>query len=205
MAEGTQTLLVGVAGITATLIASGLGLYFTANARTAPLRHLLYEKQLNLVTTLMELVGKMRNYSTILGDPSSEFVDRARQDLGDAVPRLSTLVDTSAAILPTEVFAEVANLRASITSFLHDFDKGEIDSTFSDRLGVQAAKMALVARASLGIDELSSESIKLFGSTAVFQRLSAVTEDDIRASVNARSQKAPSQVVKTARGNDTTT
>jgi hypothetical protein len=132
----------------------------------------------------MELIGKVRTYSILLADPSREFSERPRQDLGEAVPKLSRLTDVAAAILPTEVYVEVNRLQSSVTSFLVASDQGQVDEVFPKELGAQAAKVALLARSSLGIDELSEESLKLFGSTKERQRLADLTAEDLRSSVN---------------------
>ena len=131
------------------------------------------------------LIGKVRTYSIILADPSGKFSERARQDLGEAVPKLSRLTDTAAAILPTDVYIELNRLQTSVIGFLADCDEGQIDEAFPKTLGVRAVKVALLARSILGIDELSEESIKLFGSTKEVQRLASLTADDVRTIVNS--------------------
>ena len=184
MTDSTQILIVGIAGMAATLIASALGLYFIARARTAPLRHLLYAKQLELFTDTMELIGKARNYLVILAEPSSEFSETARQDLSEAVPELSRLTNTAAAILPTDVYVEMSRLLSSVTDFAVGCDEGQVDETFPTTFGAQSAKVALLGRSSLGIDELSDESLKLFGNTEDMQRLANLTADGLRTTRN---------------------
>ena len=52
-------LVLAVAGLAATVVSSGLGLYFTFRARTAPYRDLLYQKQTTLVTDLLETMAQV--------------------------------------------------------------------------------------------------------------------------------------------------
>ncbi|MGO9147509.1 MAG: hypothetical protein ACLQDF_14185 [Desulfomonilia bacterium] len=54
MEEKTITLIIGLAGIASTLIAGGLGSYFTARARSSPLRETLFSKQLELMTKVIK-------------------------------------------------------------------------------------------------------------------------------------------------------
>ena len=105
------------------------------------------------------------------------------------MPKLSRLTDVAAAILPTDVYVELNRLNSSVTSFLVAADEGQIDKAFPQEIGPKAAKVALLARSSLGIDELSEESLKLFGSTRELQRLAGLTAEDITSSVNDRAKK----------------
>ncbi len=179
MSEGIQTLIVGVLGILATLSASALGFYYTAKARTAPLRHRLYEKQLDLIVEIMQLIGRARLLSIMAANPSDKNFDRAHTDLAKLIPILSKMSDTGAALLPTEIFVEVARILNALTRFSTDIDDGDIDNKFPEELTAHSAKLGLLVRSSLGIDELSEESLKLFGDHRQFERLAKISPGDL--------------------------
>ncbi len=174
MDANTGTLIIGLAGIAATSLSSGLGLYFVARARRSPMRELLYSRQLGLVVPLLRTVGRIRVLTTILVSEDGQFKEEARSDVGLAVQRLSELSDSAAALLPTQLFAEVRRLSALAVDVLVNVDAGRNAASVAAQLDAQAAKTALMARALLGVDELSDESMALFAEGESLQRLSSV-------------------------------
>ena len=78
MDQKVVTLILGLAGIAGTLISIGLGLYFTAKARSAPLREALFKKQLDLISRIMHKQGRIRVFVTIMGGEDDIFKDKAR-------------------------------------------------------------------------------------------------------------------------------
>lgn len=179
MDQNTATLIIGLAGIVATLIASGLGLYFTARARSAPLREYLYTKQVDLVSQVLLTIGRIRIFIAMAIDPESPYQKQARDDLGKKVKILSELCDTAAALLPTELYAEVRQTERFVVDFVVNLDEGNGVSEFPAKLDSYAAKTVLVARACLGIDELSEESLALFASPRELAKLSKLKPEEI--------------------------
>jgi hypothetical protein len=172
MDQNTVTLVIGLAGIIATLLSSGLGLYYVALARRSPMRDLLYAKQLDLIVKILNTAGRIRVFTTILLGQDVQFKIEAREDLRIALKRLSRLSDDAAALLPTELFAEVRRL----TDLAVDIAV-KIDASHPAQLSefdAQMAKTALMARALLGVDELSDESIALFAKRNSLERLSKI-------------------------------
>ena len=58
MEPSTVTLIIGLAGIVSTLSVSGLGLYYTAKSRAAPLRQALFSKQIEIVMEIANLQSR---------------------------------------------------------------------------------------------------------------------------------------------------
>jgi len=171
-------LILGLAGIVATLISSGLGLYFIARARTAPMRELLYARQLALSLSILHLVGRMR-VLVILMAPDGEQKARARKDFGRAVHRMSVLADQAAVLLPAQVFGVVRALSSRVAAFLAEWDEGRAPGGYEDELLGQGLKLALMARTLLGIEELSDESVGLFTKKKHLQELAEIGEEDL--------------------------
>lgn len=187
MDANTVTLVVGLGGIIATLIASALGLYFTAKARSSPLREMLYAKQIDLIVSIISKIGRIRIFVTILAGEDPTFKERARDDLGDCVKDISELTEQGAAILPTELWIEIKKLSNQVTSISVEYD--ESDGIASDqlvKLTAMDAKVALVARSVLGVDELTEESIKIFSSKKEFERLASIETSSFEVMVREK-------------------
>ncbi len=121
MDQNVVTLVIGLAGISSTLISSGLGIYFTARARSAPLRELLYSKQVDLISKIIYKQARYRVYATVLGDDkTATFHKRALEDIGECVKEYSELTERAAAILPTDLWVEVKRLSSAMTDLVVD-------------------------------------------------------------------------------------
>lgn len=175
----TQTLIAGIVGVLATLVASGLGLYFTAKARTAPLRELLYTRQLDLSQEFLHLLGRVRVYAPLLLVSENQFKVRAREDLTGVVKRLSELTDQAAAILPVELYAEVLAVANLVVDFMSAYDHGSPRPDFPAHLAGRGAKAAAMVRTLLGVEELSEQSVSLFAKADALDRLAGISPEDI--------------------------
>ena len=178
MEEKTVTLIVGLAGIVATLIASGLGLYFTAKARTGSLREALFTKQLDLISRIIHKQGRARVFLTILAGKDNTYKEEAREDIGNCVKEFSEIQEEGAAILPTELWGEVKKLNNHMTSILVSYDeRKEISEDGFKTLVAMMTKVALLSRVVIGVDELTEESINLFSSKKEYGRLANIEID----------------------------
>ncbi len=173
MDANTVALVVGLAGILGTLISSGLGLYFTSKARSSPLQEMLYSKQIDLIVRIISKVGRFKVFATMLADPDSNYKDITRDDIDDCVKNISKLKEEGAAILPVELWVEVKKLSNHAASILSEYDESQnIDSEQFIKFSAMGRKVALLARAVLGVDELTEESIKIFSSKKEFDAIS---------------------------------
>ncbi len=180
MCGETQALVLGIAGLVSTLVSTGLGLYFTARARTAPMRDLLYTKQLDLAQHMLRALGRARVFAILL-TPDGEYREQAREDMGRLAKRLSILTDEAAALFPTELYAGAKQVSDTLTSLLVEYDEKRDTKALLDQLVGQEAKAALMVRALLGIDELSEEGIRLFSKRDTLRRLAETSPQDLLA------------------------
>ena len=162
MDASTQALVLGISGIASTLIVSGLGLYFTARARTVPLRQTLYTKQIELLLDISRTIGRIRIFATLILDSEATYKDRALDDLAGKIPHFSELVDAAAVLLPTELWVEIKRFDDLIANFLALIREDEDVSSFHESIVGGAAKILLLTRSYLGADELSEENAFLF-------------------------------------------
>jgi hypothetical protein len=128
MDQKVVTLIVGLAGITATVISSGLGLYFTSKARSTPLREFLFKKQLDLISRIIKKQERIRIFTTILVEGEDMFKNRARDDLQECVHEFSEMQYEGSAILPVELWLEVKRLNDYVLNLLVSYDhSNELD------------------------------------------------------------------------------
>ena len=180
MNPNNSTLIIGLAGIVATLISSSLGIYYTAKARTAPLRKLLYSRQIELISKLICTQGRFRVYATIMMGNEQTFKDRARDDIGESLKKHSEFTDEAAAIFPTELWIEVKKLNSAMADLLTSYDETKcVKEEKLKELSAIDAKVALVSRAVLGVDELTEESLRLFSSTKEFEKLATLESKEL--------------------------
>jgi hypothetical protein len=180
MSPDSHSLILGVAGMISTLLVAALGLYFTARARSAPMRQILYTRQLDLAQRFFRVFGRARVFAVLL-TPEGQYRDRARVDLGALAKRLSILTDEAAALFPAELYVAVKKVSDAVISVVDDYDHGRETQGNLDLLSGQEAKAALMVRALLGVDELSDESIRLFSKSDNLTKLGQTNPDDFLA------------------------
>lgn len=180
MTEHLSILIIGLAGIVATLIASGAGLYFTAKARTGPLREVLYSKQVELLCRIVHRQSRFRVYATILRcedetDDAYAFKEKAREDIAQCFREFSETQEEAAAVLPTEGWVEIKKLSDCMSGILGEYDesKGIKQASFTN-LVARMTKVALLARVVLGVDELTDESLSLFAAAKDYERTASI-------------------------------
>ena len=189
MSSETQGLILGIAGMVSTLISSGFGLYFTACARAGPMRELLYSKQLDLAQAMVKLLGRARLFATLLVDTT--HCDRAEVDIRITVKRFSILTDQAAALFPTEVFVCANQASNALSSVVGAYESGENLEEATEQFHGASAKLALMLRTLIGVDELSDESIRLFSTNESLARLMKIDPADILETV--RDKDKPSE------------
>jgi hypothetical protein len=190
MDQNVVTLIIGLAGISSTLISSGLGIYFTARARSAPLREFLYSRQVELISKIIHKQARYRVYSTVLSDAeTAAFHKRALEDIGDCVKEYSELTDQAAAILPTDLWIETKRLSNAMTAQLVNYDKtSKIDHDEMIAIIAIETKVALLSRAVLGVDELTDESLRLFSSSKGFENLTKIELNELEQLARERTE-----------------
>ena len=181
MEANTVTLIVGLSGIGATLIASGLGIYFTAKARSSALREALFNRQLDLIARTIHKQGRFRIFATILAGEDETYKDQARKDIGDCTRDFSEIQEEGAAILPIKLWVEVKNLNDHMTGILVSYDEGSGISDDSFKILVaMMAKIALLSRAVIGADQLTEESLSIFSSKKEYENLVKIEIEHFR-------------------------
>ena len=189
MDSNVVALIIGLAGIAGTVIASSLGLYFTAKARSAPLREMLYSKQIEIITQLIHKQERFRIYATILSGKDTKFKDVALDDINKCIKEYSELTEKAVALLPTDLWIEIKKLTTFMTELINTYDETlTIDENSLLKLAGMDTKIALASRVVLGIDELTEESIKLFSSVDSLERITQIESDYFEALAKKEAQ-----------------
>ncbi|MDH4081300.1 MAG: hypothetical protein OEU68_15955 [Nitrospira sp.] len=172
MEQSTVTLVVGLAGIASTLIVSGMGLYYTARSRAAPLRQALFSKQLEMVVEIVHLQSRIRVFATLLSSKESPYLEEARRDIGEHYRQFAEAQEKAAVLLPVELWVEVKGLSDEMSDAIGEFDsQGIIEQRRMKTLIARMTKVALLSRVVTGSDELTEQSIDLFSSQKEYVRV----------------------------------
>jgi hypothetical protein len=164
--------VVGLAGIASTLIVSGMGLYYTAKSRAAPLRQALFSKQIDMAVELVHLQSRIRVFATMLSSVESPYFKEARHDIGEHYRQFAEAEEKAAVLLPVELWGEIKGLSDEISNAIGEFDsEGIIEQERMKTLIARMAKVALLARVVIGSDELTEQSINLFSSQKEYMRV----------------------------------
>lgn len=178
MNDSTTTLAVGLVGVLATLVVGLLGSYFTAQARSNPLQQALFTKQIDLLSKIALQHSRLRVFLTLLQGPDDTFFEQAREDTRHQFVELAKLEEEAAVVLPVELWVAIRELNNHLSELIQEFDdKSAIGEEGFKTMVAMMAKVALISRAVLGVDELTGKSLDLFSSQKEFQRLAKIEVD----------------------------
>ncbi|SHN45411.1 hypothetical protein [Chitinophaga sp. CF418] len=164
MDANSVTLIVGLAGIIATLITAVIGFYYTAKSRSSPYREQLYLKQLELIVMLFHLHGRFKTFATLIIE--KHFLEEALTDIAIVIKDHSVSKEQAAAIFPVELFRTLNIVHALMMEFIGKCDEGHV-LTKEDFIKFSSAdlKFALQSRTIMGVDELTKGSTQLVSSS----------------------------------------
>ena len=109
---------------------------------------------------MFRAAGRVRIFAVLLA-PDSEYQGKARDDIRSITKRYSILCDEAAMLFPTELYVAIRGIENAISTLISQYDGGEDIKPSLASLNSQTAKAALMVRVLFGVDELSSESIRL--------------------------------------------
>jgi hypothetical protein len=176
MEQQTITLILGLAGIFATLISASLGFFFTAKARSAPLRELLYVKQIELIYKIMPELKKIIVYFAILSGTDETVKEKTEKTLLEHCSIFSDLVDEGEVVLPTKLCIMCSMVNSEVTRMLSEYEvKREIVKNKIGRLTATSLQLIINARSMFGVDPLSEESLSLFSSSKDIEEIEKIS------------------------------
>jgi len=129
----------------------------------------------------MHKQGRFRVFATILAGEDDTYKDLARDDIGDCTKDFSEIQEEGAAILPVELWVEVKKLNDQMATILVDYDEGRgVSEDSSKTLVTTMTKIGLLARAVIGADELTEESLSLFANNKNYDNLANMEIESFR-------------------------
>ena len=157
-----SSLILGLAGIFSTLLTSGLALYFTYKDRNSGYRESLFDKQVEYIINCFEQVNTVQRLINIHQDKINKPVSKqVWDDFLVEAEKLSTLVDKSSSILPTEIYTTLAEFNNVCEKYIVAKKQQKLNSFKLQDMHALNLKFALTSREYIGVDPLSEENLKL--------------------------------------------
>ena len=159
---------IAIAGLVSTVVSSGLGLYFTSRARTASYRDLLYEKQLALVTDILEAAAKLDALGgMVLTTKDEPNRKKAWAELQEQLSQTNSLGARAAVLLPNQVYAAFGVYHHIAVRILVDSGARSATPSLLEELRARSAHLMEFCRALVGVEALSAETQALLAGDTV--------------------------------------
>lgn len=150
---------IAIAGLASTVLSSGLGLYFTSRARTASYRDLLYEKQLALVTDILDAAAKLDTMCGMVITTKDEANrKKAWAELKEQLSQTYGLGARAAVLLPNQVYAAFGTYHHVAVRILIDSGARTVTMSLLEELRARSAHLMEFCRALVGVEALSAET-----------------------------------------------
>lgn len=160
-----STVLISLAGLASTVIASGIGFYFTHKSQRTPLRQELYKQQIDCLSAFVVQATRMQQLAASFTSGTSTFESGSVEDIAWETLNAEILEITQRGglVLPAAAYSTLTAYRAA----QRDFEDALLEKT-DLRLRLEAMQGAfgqvfMVGREVVGADHLSAESIRLHG------------------------------------------
>ncbi len=160
------TVWISLAGLSATVAASGIGFYFSQKSQRSPLRQELYKKQVEYLTEFVVLATRLQMLAAGYKTETMSFKNgsEAEQVWESIAEQLRDITQRAGLVLPAAAYSTMTAYRAA----QHDFEDALIaKKDLAQPLRTLTGAMShvfMVGREVLGADNLSSESIRLHSS-----------------------------------------
>jgi hypothetical protein len=171
---------IAIAGLISTIIVSGIGIYFTHKTRTQNYRNLLFHKKLELIIELMEYSQLMELDSDLVISAKSEL-DRKNylEIFNEHYLNFAELERKGTIILPVELYVKVSESYRIAQDLVIKFNDNDGEPEDLEEYKASNLQFGLIAREYMGVDKLSTQSIKLFSSKKEISKLANISNDDL--------------------------
>jgi hypothetical protein len=125
MSVGSSELWIAIAGLSATVISSAIGLYYTHRARTATYREQLYLRQVEIIELVLDRASDLYILMGRLTGDQPEIIahDEVWHEAAGAFDALAALSSRATASLPSNLLDQYNRLNAVGTKLLVDLAK----------------------------------------------------------------------------------
>ncbi len=154
---------IALAGLLSTIIVSIIGFYFTNRARTQNYRSYLYQKQLDLIIDIIDLMQLLElDLDLVISSKTEQDRNIYLQIFNDHFLEFSEKQRISSSLFSIDLYEQINrsnNLAQSIVITLND-EGGNIDDL--NKLKAFNVQFALLAREFMGVEKLSEQTVNLF-------------------------------------------
>ena len=169
-----------IAGLASTIIASGIGFYYTHKARTEDYRSFLYQKQFDLIIGIMEQLQMMElDLDLALTDEvssgKSEYIDLFNRHYLE----LAEMQHKGSIIFPVELYGKVNGAFKKAQDIVIKLSRENIANGDLVEFRATNLEVGLIAREFMGVDKLSTQSTKIFSTHKEVSKLDEMSSDDM--------------------------
>lgn len=149
------TVLVGLAGIAATLAATIVGWYYTGKAQTQPYRERLYSAQIEIIHEMLGQIRKVQQHA----NQSTMGTDTSIQDqlltFNELFQTMAALSEKVSLFMPRQVFLVFHEYEQECLRYVEHMATGKDHGPVVDRLNSTRTNLFALCRAHLGVDSLN--------------------------------------------------
>lgn len=158
-----STVWISLAGLAATLTASGIGFYFSQKTQRSPLRQELYKKQVEYLTEFVVQATRLQMFAASYSAGHITFEEGSEAEGAWEVlaEQLRDITQRAGLVLPAAAYSTLTAYRAAQNDFEDALiAKKDLHQPLQMLAGA-LGQVFMVGREVLGADNLSAESIRL--------------------------------------------
>lgn len=176
MADSTW---IAVSGLLSTAAVGVAGAYFSYKSQRTPLRQVLFERQISVMSEFTVLGTQSCKVAALLVEGSrldGDQLSAVGAEWDEVQEKLLEVVQRSSVILPSPVYSAFTQFRLASELFGDSFVKGENVTKSYYELTGSFTRAGMLCRALAGADALSKESLSLHSSDGYGAFADAETE-----------------------------
>lgn len=158
------SVLIGIAGLIATVAVSAIGFYYTHKAQRSPLREQLYARQMEILISFTVVTTRIQQVADALGNASAlspEEIKQAQDLWDDLTGDLLEVTQKAGVVMPADLYSAITAYRACTEEFKQSLVReGGSGEAYFGLMGA-ATHVFMMGREMVGADSLSVESLNL--------------------------------------------
>ncbi len=168
---------IAIAGLASTALVGAAGIYFSYKSQRTPLRQILFERQLAVLSDFATTSSRLCKIAAALCELTSlspEEQDEIAKHWDALSFELLQVTQRGSIVLPAGLYSALTGVRVCAEALEEALDKGEgVGKAYYELLGA-TAQAGMLAREVAGADALSAESLNLHSKDG-YQALSSAS------------------------------
>jgi hypothetical protein len=154
---------IALAGLLSTIIVSIVGLYFTNRARTQNYRSCLYQKQLDLIVDIIDLMQLLElDLALVIYSKSDQDRNKYLSIFNEHFLKFSETQRIGSSLLSIDLYGQITKTNTLAQSIVIKINDGGGNIDDLNKLKAFNVQFALLAREFMGVEKLSEQTVKLF-------------------------------------------